>query len=238
MSTNSKIEWTNSSWNPVTGCTKISPGCQNCYAERLSHRLKAMGNPNYKNDFDVTIHERSLSLPLTWKKPQYIFVNSMSDLFHETINFSFIQEVFDIMNRASWHKFQILTKRTSRLIELAPKLHFSQNIWMGVSVENSDYLYRIDRLRQTDAKIKFVSFEPLLGPIDGLNLKGIDWVIVGGETGPGAREVKEGWVKSILELCLENKVPFFFKHWGGVNRKKRGRTLNGREWNEFPSCDY
>jgi protein gp37 len=234
MSINTKIEWTNSSWNPVTGCTKISLGCQNCYAERLSHRLKAMGNPNYKNDFDVTIHERSLFLPLTWKKPQYIFVNSMSDLFHEEVDLSFIHKVFDTMHRAHWHTFQILTKRTNRLLELAPRLNFSDNIWIGTSVENSDYLYRVDALRKINARIKFLSLEPLLGPIETINLQGIDWVIVGGESGPGARVMQENWVDPIYDACMKQNVAFFFKQWGGINKKRNGRLFRGKIWNEVP----
>ena len=187
----SAIEWTESTWNPLTGCTKISPGCKHCYAERMAKRLQAMGQPNYRNGFKLTLHEHALEIPLKWKQPQMIFVNSMSDLFHEEVPSEFIQKVFDTMTRASWHTFQVLTKRSSRLFELDKELIWRTNIWMGVSVENMDYTFRIDHLRQTHAKTKFLSLEPLLGPLTNLNLNGIHWVIVGGESGPGARPIQE-----------------------------------------------
>lgn len=228
------IEWTQATWNPVTGCTKVSPGCKNCYAERMSIRLKAMGNPSYANGFKVTLHNNLLGLPLSWKKPQHIFVNSMSDLFHKEVSIEFIQNVFDVMNNAPWHNFQILTKRSDRLVELDPILKWASNIWMGVSVENEDYLYRIDDLRKTRAYIKFISFEPLLGPVGKLDLKGIDWVIVGGESGPGARKIEQSWVIDIRDQCNTRHIPFFFKQWGGVQRKKAGRVLEGRTWDEMP----
>ncbi len=231
----SKIEWTESTWNPVTGCTKISPGCAHCYAKRMSIRLKAMGQPNYINGFSLTIHKHMLELPLRWKRPQMIFVNSMSDLFHKGVPFEFISKVFDVMAQASHHRFQVLTKRSNRLLELSPKLVWMPNIWVGVSVENSDYLFRIDDLRQTDAKIKFVSFEPLLGAIPDINLKGIDWVIVGGESGPKARPMDPDWVREIRDQCLSAGVPFFFKQWGGINKKKAGRVLDGKVWNRIPA---
>jgi len=231
----SAIEWTESTWNPVTGCTKISPGCKHCYAERMSIRLKAMGQPNYANGFRLTLHEHVLELPLHWKRPQIVFVNSMSDLFHKRVSLEFILKVFDVMAQASHHRFQVLTKRSKRLLELSPKLPWPSNVWMGVSVENSDYLFRLDHLRQTDAHIKFVSFEPLLGPIHDLDLEGIDWVIVGGESGPKARPMDPDWVREIRDRCLSAKVPFFFKQWGGVIKKRNGRILDGRMWGQMPA---
>lgn len=234
MGSRSSIEWTESTWNPVTGCTKISAGCQHCYAERMAYRLKAMGQPNYANGFAITMHEQMLEIPLTWKRPQMIFVNSMSDLFHKDIPIEFVLRVFDTMRKAHWHTFQILTKRAERLEELSPLLNWSNNIWMGVTVENSQYVSRIDSLRNTGAKTRFVSFEPLISSISDLNLNDIDWVIVGGESGPGARPIKEEWVLDIREKCFENNVPFFFKQWGGTNKKKNGRLLEGRTWDGKP----
>lgn len=234
MGGKSPIEWTESTWNPLTGCTKASPGCKHCYAERMSVRLKAMGQPNYVNGFKVTLHENTLGMPLTWKKPQMVFVNSMSDLFHESVPTSFIIEVFRIMRRASWHRFQVLTKRSHRLLELDPSIAWPPNVWMGVSVESQDYLFRIDHLRKTRAWVKFLSLEPLLGPLPGLDLSGIDWVIVGGESGPGARPLREEWVVSIRDQCGAAGVPFFFKQWGGINKKRAGRLLDGRTWSEMP----
>lgn len=234
MGQKSEIEWTESTWNPVTGCSKISPGCANCYAERMSRRLQAMGQPNYTRGFELDIHEHTLGLPLQWKKPQVIFVNSMSDLFHRDVPLSFIEKTFDIMNRASWHNFQVLTKRSERLFELNQFLNWQGNIWMGVSVENENYIHRIDDLRMTGAHVKFLSLEPLLGPIPELDLFGIDWVIVGGESGPGARPMHEEWVLEIRDQCLKSKVPFFFKQWGGFHKKKAGRSLEGQIWNQMP----
>jgi protein gp37 len=231
----SGIEWTESTWNPLTGCTKISPGCKYCYAERMAKRLKAMGQPNYVNGFNLTIHEHVLEKPLEWKSPQVIFVNSMSDLFHKDVPFEFIQRVFNVMNRAHWHQFQVLTKRSDRLVELSSDLEWADNIWMGVSVENKDYVYRIDDLRKTKAKTKFLSIEPLLGLLPIMNLKGIDWVIVGGESGPGARRLEREWVIDVRDQCLKAKVPFFFKQWGGVQKKKAGRMLDGRTWDDMPA---
>lgn len=236
MAKNSSIEWTESTWNPITGCTKVSPGCKFCYAERMAKRLKAMGSANYENGFKLTLHEHALELPLSWKKPQTIFVNSMSDLFHKNVPLEFIQKIFDVMNKAYWHKFQILTKRSERLFELDPLLTWTDNIWMGVSVENQDYTYRIDHLRYTNAKVKFLSIEPLVGPIENLDLTNINWVIVGGESGPGSRPMKEEWVITIRDECRKARVPFFFKQWGGVNKKKNGRVLKGRTWEEMPRC--
>jgi len=234
MSSRSKIEWTESTWNPLTGCTKVSPGCKHCYAERMALRLRAMGQPNYVNGFELTMQEHALELPLSWKKPQMIFVNSMSDLFHEDAPLDFIQKVFDVMRRASWHTFQVLTKRSRRLLELDPQIDWPVNVWMGVSVENQDYTFRIDHLRQTGAKVKFLSLEPLLGPLDYLNLEGMHWVIVGGESGPKARPIKEEWVLDIRDRCLAAHVPFFFKQWGGFRKKQAGRLLQGRTWNQMP----
>lgn len=235
MAIKSPIEWTESTWNPLTGCSKVSDGCKNCYAERLSKRLKAMGQPNYQNEFQLTLHEDSLALPLHWKKPQMIFVNSMSDLFHEDVPLDFIQKVFDIMRQATWHTFQILTKRSERLIELDNQINWPQNVWMGVSVENNNYTFRIDHLRQTHAKTKFLSLEPLLGPLSEMNLENIDWVVVGGESGPSSRPIDITWVREIRDQCQSEKVPFFFKQWGGTNKKKAGRELDGRTWNEMPN---
>ncbi len=232
----SKIEWTGSTWNPVTGCTKISPGCANCYAERMAKRLKAMDNPSYQNGFDVTLHERILDYPLKWKKPQMIFVNSMSDLFHKKVPVGFIDKVFDIMCSAEWHQFQILTKRAGRMQKLNPRLPWRSNMWMGVSIENEDCTFRIEHLIKTNAKIKFLSLEPLIGPLRNLNLDGIDWVIVGGESGPKARPMNPDWVMDIRDQCLNADVPFFFKQWGGVNKKKTGRILENKTWDQMPVC--
>lgn len=230
----SKIEWTQSTWNPVTGCNKVSPGCKNCYAERMALRLQAMGQPNYADGFKLALHEHMLERPLHWKKPQLIFVNSMSDLFHEDVPLTYIQRVFDVMRRADWHQFQVLTKRAQRLQELSPAIEWPTNVWMGVSVETQKYTHRISHLQQTGAHIKFLSLEPLLGPLTNLDLSGIDWVIVGGESGPGARPVQEEWVTSIRDQCLAAEVPFFFKQWGGKNKKKTGRKLQGRTWDQLP----
>ncbi|GFE56257.1 DUF5131 family protein [Geobacter sp. AOG1] len=230
----SAIEWTGSTWNPVTGCIKISPGCKHCYAERMAKRLQAMGQKNYLTGFELALHPHALELPLTWKKPQTIFVNSMSDLFLDDVPAEFIQKVFDVMRRAHWHTFQILTKRSERLAGLSSELPWAKNIWMGVSVENNDYTYRVDHLRSTGAPVKFLSMEPLLGPTPDLNLQDIDWVIVGGESGPGARTMKEEWVVGIRGKCLRANVPFFFKQWGGVRKKKAGRELQGKTWDQMP----
>ena len=235
MALKSSIEWTESTWNPVTGCNKISPGCKNCYAERMAKRLKAMGSENYENGFKLTIHDHVVNLPLQWRKPQVIFVNSMSDLFHKNVPLDFILKVFETMNKAHWHIFQVLTKRSDRLLELNKYLPWSKNIWMGVSVENQDYTFRIKDLSKTDAAIKFLSIEPLIGPVYRFSLINIDWVIVGGESGPKARPMKEEWVVSIRNKCLKQNVPFFFKQWGGVQKKRNGRELEGRTWDEMPS---
>ena len=234
MAVKSSIEWTESTWNPVTGCTKISEGCAHCYAERMALRLKAMGQKNYVNGFKVTLHPHALILPLRWKKPQTIFVNSMGDLFHKDVPISFIHEVFDIMERAYWHRFQILTKRARRLADIAASLSWPDNVWMGVTVENYSCVKRINHLRKVPAAIRFLSLEPLLGPLPKLDLSYIDWVIVGGESGPGARPMDIQWVLDIQKQCRMAKVPFFFKQWGGVNKKKTGRLLNGKVYCEMP----
>ena len=229
-----KIEWSESTWNPVTGCTKISPGCKHCYAERMAKRLKAMRQPNYANGFELTIHEHALELPLKWKSPQVIFVNSMSDLFHKNVPLEFLLKAFGVMNRADWHTYQILTKRSGRLRLLDKEILWSKHIWMGVSVESSKYLHRIEDLQQTEAHVKFLSIEPLLGSLTNIPLAGIDWVIVGGESGPGARPMKPEWVTEIRDQCVAADVPFFFKQWGGINKKKTGRSLEGKIWNQMP----
>jgi len=234
MGAKSAIEWTEATWNPVTGCTKVSDGCLHCYAERMALRLRGMGNANYARGFRVTLHNHALSLPFKWKKPQMVFVNSMSDLFHEEVPLDFIQKVFAIMREADWHTYQVLTKRSDRLLELDSRISWPPHVWMGVTVEGADYAYRADHLRQTHAAIKFLSLEPLLGPISHLDLNDIDWVVVGGESGPGARAMKAEWVAAIRDKCLKAEVPFFFKQWGGVNKKKAGRLLEGRTWNEMP----
>ena len=234
MATKSSIEWTESTWNPVTGCTKISAGCKHCYAERMARRLHAMGQPNYRHGFQVTCHPETLEAPLKLRKPQMIFVNSMSDLFHRDVPASFIDEIFFTMNEARWHCFQILTKRAGRLAQLAGRFRWTGNIWIGVTVENARHTDRIDLLREVPSSVRFLSLEPLLGALPDLNLEGIDWVIVGGESGPGSRPMKEEWVTDIRSQCLDAGVPFFFKQWGGVRKKEAGRLLEERTWDEMP----
>ena len=234
MGDKSAIEWTDATWNPVTGCTKISPGCKHCYAERLAARLQAMRNPRYSNGFRVTLHPDQIDLPLRWKQPRMIFVNSMSDLFHESVPVEFIRQVFDVTAIAHWHIFQVLTKRANRIADLANSISWPPNVWQGVSVENAQYTWRIDRLREVPSAVRFLSIEPLLGPIPRLPLEGIDWVIVGGESGPKNRPVEADWIRQIRDQCLEAKVPFFFKQWGGRTAKSRGRELDGRFWDQLP----
>jgi len=234
MAARSAIEWTETTWNPVTGCDKVSPGCRYCYAERMAKRLKAMGQANYVNGFKLTMHPHMLSYPLYWQKPLTIFVNSMSDLFHEKVPHGYIGEVFDVMRRTPRHRYQVLTKRAERILEMDASLFWPQNVWMGVTVENADYQHRIDHLRECGARIKFLSLEPLLGPLPNLDLSGIDWVIVGGESGPGARPMKPEWALEIRNQCTKAGVPFFFKQWGGVFKKRAGRLLEGRVWDEMP----
>jgi len=235
MADTSHIEWTDATWNPVTGCTKISPGCKYCYAERLARRLQLMGQANYRNGFKLTLQPQMLDLPLQWKAPRRIFVNSMSDLFHEDVPTDYVKLVFDVMVRAHWHQFQVLTKRADRLRKLNRELPWPANVWQGVSVESERYLDRVDLLRRTNAAVKFLSLEPLLEALPNLDLRGIDWVIVGGESGPGARPIDKRWVISIRERCKRAGVPFFFKQWGGVQKSKAGRTLEGRTWDEMPA---
>lgn len=234
MATNTTIEWTETTWNPVTGCDKVSTGCKHCYAERMAKRLHGMGNPRYLKGFDVTLHHDLVDLPLQWKAPRKVFVNSMSDLFHKRVPFNFIESVFATMNVVNQHIYQVLTKRSERLAEISPQLPWTDNIWMGVSVENEDVAYRIDDLRRCGARVKFLSLEPLLGSLKNVSLEGIDWVIVGGESGPGARPMDERWVIEIKENCESLGIPFFFKQWGGFNKKKAGRQLEGRTWDEYP----
>ncbi len=234
MGDNSAIEWTDATWNPVTGCTKISPGCKHCYAERLAVRLHAMGNPRYRRGFEVTLHEDQLDLPLRWKHPRRIFVNSMSDLFHDDVPDAFIVRAFEVMTSAHWHTFQVLTKRAERLAALAPQLSWAPNIWQGVSVESRRYVGRIDCLRTVPAAVRFLSLEPLLGPLPGLDLRAIHWVIVGGESGPGHRVIRPEWVRDIRDQCLQVEVAFFLKQWGGHTPKAGGRTLDGQVWDAMP----
>jgi len=252
MGTNSKIEWTEKTWNPLVGCTRISPGCQHCYAETMSMRLANMArtspstagrkkhylkviNDHNRWNHRIALVPEALGDPLKWKTPTFVFVNSMSDLFHKEVPLACIQQVFEVMQQANLHQFQILTKRSERLLELDQQLQWARNIWMGVSVENTDYRCRIDDLRKTHAKIKFLSLEPLLGPLPRLNLRGIDWVIVGGESGPGARPMAKEWATDLRDQCVSKGVPFFFKQWGGVNKKAAGRLLDGRVWDEMPT---
>ncbi len=236
MAEKSKIEWTESTWNPVTGCTKISEGCKNCYAEKMAHRLQSMGHNKYRNGFKVTLHQENIEEPLNWKKPQVIFVCSMSDLFHKNISDDFIKQVFNTMNKAHWHTFQVLTKRSKRLVQLASELNWKDNIWMGVTVESQSEAGRIKDLVKTPAKIKYLSIEPMITEIKHLSLKGIDWVIVGGESGPGSRPIEKKWVTSIRDKCIKSNVSFFFKQWGGVNKKLSGRLLDGKTWDQKPLC--
>jgi protein gp37 len=236
MAIKSSIEWTESTWNPSTGCDAISPGCDNCYAERMAYRLKAMGQAKYRNGFKLTIHPKTLELPLHWKKPQRIFVNSMSDLFHHDVPLDYILKVFDTMRRAHWHEFQVLTKRSGRLLAVDEKIDWPSNVWMGVSVESAQYKSRIDHLRKTAAAVKFLSLEPLLSDLGSLDLQGMNWVIVGGESGPGARPMERKWAESIRRQCAVAEVPFFFKQWGGLQKKRNGRTLNGRTYDEMPTA--
>lgn len=234
MALGSEIEWTESTWNPVTGCTKVSPGCKHCYAERLAERLQAMEQPNYRNGFELTLQPHMLDKPLRWRKPQTIFVNSMSDLFHHLVPVDYIRQVFEVMAKAHWHTFQVLTKRSERLAQIAPQLPWPRNVWMGVSVESMRYVERIKDLQGTRAALKFLSLEPLLGPLPTLPLVGIDWVIVGGESGPGAREMHPAWATAIRDQCHIAGVPFFFKQWGGRNKKRAGRLLDGKTWDQMP----
>lgn len=234
MAQTSSIEWTETTWNPVTGCQKISPGCKHCYAERMAKRLKAMGQPRYNNGFKVTLQNDLVTKPLSWKAGRIIFVNSMSDLFHKDVPNEFIFRCFAVMNEASQHQFQVLTKRPERVVEMARSIKWSENIWIGTSVENNDYIQRAKTIAKVPAAIRFLSIEPLLGPVTRLPLSNIEWVIVGGESGPGARTMEADWVRTIRDRCVRYEVPFFFKQWGGVQKSKTGRLLDGRTWDELP----
>jgi protein gp37 len=235
MADRSRIEWTQATWNPVTGCTKVSPGCKHCYAETFAERWRGVPGHPYERGFDLRLWPERLELPLRWKKPRAIFVNSMSDLFHERIPLDFIRRVFATMEKASWHTFQVLTKRSERLAELAPDLSWPPNVWMGVSIETARYVGRADHLRKVPAAVRFLSLEPLLESLGTLDLSGIHWVIVGGESGPGARPMDARWVREIRAQCRAAGVPFFFKQWGGVRKGRNGRVLDGRTWDERPA---
>ncbi len=229
------IQWTDATWNPTTGCSKVSPGCKNCYAERFAFRLQKMGNPKYKNGFEFTSHPEALDLPLTWKTPRKVFVDSMSDLFHESMPRGFLKRCFDVMARADWHVYQILTKRPGRMLDFVQSYGYvPDHIWLGTSVELSMYKHRMDTLRNIPVRIRFVSFEPLLGPLGKLDLRGISWAIVGGESGPGHRPVNAEWIREIRQQCKQQAVALFFKQWGGRTPKSGGRLLDGREWNDYP----
>lgn len=230
----SKIEWTEYTWNPITGCTKESDGCLNCYAERFAYRLKKMGKQKYRNGFEVTCHPNLAEEPFKWKNRRLVFVCSMSDIFHDEVPEEFILELFSVMNGADRHIFQILTKRADRMLELSSKIKWTENIWLGVTVESGKYTDRIEKLKKVNSKLKYISFEPLLSSVGDIDLCGIDWVIVGGESGPGARTMEEKWVLEILKECRGKKIPFFFKQWGGFNKKKNGRVLKGRTWDQKP----
>ena len=236
MPTRSNIEWTEQTWNPVTGCTKVSQGCKHCYAERMAHRLEAMGSDRYRNGFNVTLHPDLLDVPRQWRQARIVFVNSMSDLFHDEIPLAYIQRVFATMQDCPHHTFQVLTKRSERLAELAPQLPWPRNVWMGVSVEDARVIHRIADLQSVPAAVRFLSLEPLIGPLEALPLDGIRWVIVGGESGPKARPVRKEWITSIFRQCRAARVPFFFKQWGGVRKDLTGRELNGRIYNEMPGA--
>jgi protein gp37 len=236
LSQQSSIEWTDASWNPVTGCTKVSPGCDNCYAERFAERWRGIDGHPYRQGFDLKLWPTRLKLPLTWKKPNLIFVNSMSDLFHPDVPVEFVERVFETMERADWHVFQVLTKRPHRMRKICNDIIRKElaNVWLGTSVENANYKWRIEVLRETRAAVRFLSIEPLVGDVGTLDLDEIHWVIVGGESGPGCRPVDVDWVRSIREQCLDQRVPFFFKQWGGVRKKGNGRVLDGQTWDALP----
>jgi protein gp37 len=234
MASVSRIEWTDATWNPVTGCTPVSEGCAHCYAERMARRLRAMGCARYANGFALTLHHDLLDLPLGWRKPRMVFVNSMSDLFHPQVPLGFVQSVFDTMVAARQHVFQVLTKRANRLAELAGELPWPGNVWVGVTVESPDHVGRLDRLREVPASVRFVSAEPLLGALGHLDLAGIDWAIVGGESGPGARPMSPAWATEVRDHCVRQGVPFFFKQWGGTARGAKDRHLEGHLWSEMP----
>lgn len=229
-----KIEWTDKTWNPITGCTQISTGCKNCYAKKMARRLHAMKNPRYINEFDITIHEDLFEVPLNIKKPSVVFVCSMSDLFHEDVSFDEITKIFDTMKKANWHIFQVLTKRPERLLEFSKNYEIPENVWVGTSVENKDFIYRVEILEQVQAKIHFLSCEPLLGSLDEMELTNIQWVVVGGESGSNARPVEKKWIIELRDKCEKEKIPFFFKQWGGWNKKKNGHELDGKIYKQMP----
>jgi protein gp37 len=234
MADRSAIEWTQATWNPVTGCNKVSPGCAHCYAETFAERFRGVPGHPYSQGFDLKLWEDRLELPMSWRRPRVIFVNSMSDLFHEGIPETYVQTVFDVMRRAHWHQFQILTKRHDRLADLSTRLPWPANVWMGVSIENRRFVHRADYLRRVPACVRFISAEPLLGPLDGLDLTGIDWLIAGGESGFRHRPVRPEWVRRLRDQCLDQEVQFFFKQWGGRYSKAGGRILDGRQWSQMP----
>jgi protein gp37 len=235
MADGSAIEWTDATWNPVRGCTKVSPGCKHCYAETFAERFRGVPDHPFEQGFDLRLVPKALELPLRWRTSRRIFVNSMSDLFHDLVSEDYVRKVFDVMQSSPQHQFQVLTKRSARMADLAARLEIPRNVWMGVSVENEDYVSRIDDLRRVSAAVRFLSVEPLLGPLEHLDLRGIHWVIVGGESGPGARSMAPGWVRSIRDQCVARGVRFFFKQWGGVRKHKTGRELDGRTWDEMPT---
>jgi len=235
MADRSAIEWTEATWNPVTGCSKVSPGCAHCYAETFAERWRGIPGHAYEQGFDLRLWPERLDQPLRWKRSRTIFVNSMSDLFHEDVPENFIAEVFDVMLRAPRHTFQILTKRHERLAGLAPSLPWPSNVWMGVSIENRRFVHRADYLRQVPAAVRFISAEPLLGPLEGLDLRGVDWLIAGGESGPRHRRVDEAWAIELRDRCVAEGVAFFFKQWGGHRPKSNGRKLGGRYWDDMPT---
>jgi protein gp37 len=234
VSDKSTIEWTEATWNPVTGCDQVSPGCAHCYAKTFAERFKGVPGHPYEQGFGLRLWPERLNHPLKWKRPRTIFVNSMSDLFHEDVPDDFVAKVFDVMEEADHHVFQVLTKRQDRMVELAPDLPWPSNVWMGVSIENRRFIHRADALRRVPAAVRFISAEPLLGPLEGLDLDGIDWLIAGGESGPGHRRVDEGWITDLRDRCGDEDVAFFFKQWGGHRPKTNGRELEGRTWDEYP----
>lgn len=235
MADKSAIEWTEATWNPVTGCSKVSPGCAHCYAETFAERWRGIPEHAYEQGFDLRLWPQRLEQPLRWRRPRTIFVNSMSDLFHEEIPDDYVVEIFRVMGEASWHVFQILTKRHERLVELAPLLDWHPNVWMGVTIENRRFVHRADYLREVPAAVRFISAEPLLGPLEGLDLSGVDWLIAGGESGYRHRPVRAEWVHELRDRCLAEGVAFFFKQWGGVRPKTGGRLLDGRTWDDMPT---
>ena len=236
MADGSAIEWTQATWNPVTGCSKVSPGCAHCYAETFAERWRGVPDHPYEQGFDLRLWPSRLELPLRWKRPRLVFVNSMSDMFHEDVPLNFVKDVYDVMVRAPQHCFQLLTKRHERLAELAPELPWPENLWIGVSIENRRFVKRADYLRQVPAAVRFISAEPLLGPLEGLDLAGIDWLIAGGESGPKHRRIDPDWVRELRDRCNADDVPFFFKQWGGRTSKAGGRLLDGRTWDEMPTA--